>query len=141
MRKTGLVLAIMVLLAGVSVQAQKKSPRPAQSVPSASIMVQADEGEGVLVIDPLSGAFNCNLCEYGFQFDGKGTVKIDGCVISYSAVETNYRIYATIDMCGHQAKVVTQVIDDRITGIAPKWISESFVDSDMQDNSGECGKQ
>lgn len=105
-----------------------------------NIVIQDDEGAGVLVIDPVTGEFKGNLCEYSYEFSGRGQVKIDGCNVSFSSLEPSYRIFASLDMCDHRAKVVCQVIDDRRAGIVPQWIIENLVDSDMLDNTGECGK-
>jgi len=140
MRKIGLVIALIVMLAGVSVQAQKNLPKPGYVPPTADIVIQDDGAAGVLVIDPVTGVFKATLCEYGYEFSGKGEVKVDGCGISFSVLEPSYRVFAAIDMCDHHAKVVCQVIDDRRGGLVPSWIVENLIDSDMLNNTGECAK-
>jgi hypothetical protein len=141
MRKIGFVLAIMVVLAGVSVQAQKKSPTPQFVPPTVEptlIVVQDDNASGYLVFDPVSGAYKCNLCEYGYVLSGIGQVKIDGCNVYFSDIQGSYRMFASLNMCEHQAKIAVEVFALPTLGFDIEPILEYWTDSDMRGSTTEC---
>ena len=140
MRKLSLLLAIIVLLAGVSVQAQKKSPRfrigPVDENPK--VVIQDDNGGGFFVFDPVSGEFKCVLCEYAYTLSGVGNVKIDGCNIYFSYIEQDYRIFATANMCDQQADLACEVYALKGSGLSIEPILEYWKDSLMKDNTEQC---
>jgi hypothetical protein len=125
MRKTGLIFGLIVMLASASVQAQKSlQPRITPPTPEPTeVVVRDDNGGGYLVFDTKTGTYECNLCEYGYVLSGTGEVKIDGCNIYFYAFEEGYRMFATLDMCGHQAKVGIDMFD--MKGLPVDPISES----------------
>ncbi|HXI90461.1 MAG TPA: hypothetical protein VNO24_10650 [Blastocatellia bacterium] len=140
MRKIGFVLALIVLLAGVSVQAQK-SPKPLfvpPTVEPTTIVVQDDNAGGYLVFDPVSGAYKCNLCEYGYVLSGIGQVKVDGCNVYFSDIQGNYRMFASLNMCEHQAKAAIEVFALPTVGFVFEPILEYWTDTDMLGNTTEC---
>ncbi len=142
MRKIGLVLALIVLLAGVSVQAQRKSPKPRFVPPTVevtNIVVQDDNGGGYFVFDPVSGAYKCNLCEYGYVLSGVGEVKIDGCNVYFSDIQKGYRMFASMNMCEHEAKTAVEVFALADFGFSIEPILEYWTDKDMNDSTTECG--
>jgi hypothetical protein len=141
MGKIGFVLAMIVLLAGVSVQAQKKSPTPQFVPPTVEpslIVVQDDNASGYLVFDPVSGAYKCNLCEYGYVLSGIGQVKIDGCNVYFSDIQGSYRMFASLNMCEHQAKVAVEVFALPTLGFDIEPILEYWTDTDMRGSTTEC---
>lgn len=141
MRKLGLLFALIVMLAGVSVQAQKGfRPRisPPTPEPSKKIVLQDDNGGGYLVFDPMSGVYECKLCEYGYVLSGTGRAEIDGCSVYFSDIQEGYRIFASLNMCDHQAKAVIEIFSLKDLGFDIEPMSESWSDTDMQDDTGDC---
>jgi hypothetical protein len=141
MRRTSLVLAIIVMLTGVSVQAQKKSAQGRIAPPviqPQNVIIQDDSGGGFLLFDPASGAYKSNLCEYGYAFSGTGQVKVDGCNVYFSDLQPGYRIFASLNMCDHQAKCAIEVFELPNLGFDIQPIQESWTDSDMLNNTPEC---
>lgn len=144
MRKIGFVLALMVLLAGVPVQAQKQMPRPRISPPApepTKIVLQDDASSGYLAFDPVTGAYDCNICEYGFVLSGTGTVRVDGCTVFFSDIQGGYRVFATLDMCEHSAKAEVEVYSLTFLRYDIEPIVESWGDADMRDSAAECAGQ
>ncbi len=142
MRRTSLVLAIMVMLAGVSVQAQKKSAQGRIAPPviqPQNMIIQDDSGGGFLLFDPASGAYKSNLCEFGYAFSGRGQVKVDGCNVYFSDIQPGYRIFASLNMCDHQAKCAFEVFELPNLGFDIQPILEYWTDTDMRNNTTECG--
>lgn len=143
MRKSGLVLlAMIVMLASVSVQAQKKSAQGRLAPPTfqpQQVIIQDDNGNGFLSFDPASGTYKSNLCEYGYEFSGRAEVKIDGCNVYVSDLQPNYRIFASVNMCDHQAKCAFEVFAVPSLRFDIEPIFESWADADMRNSKAECG--
>lgn len=143
MRRSGVVLAMIVMLAGVSVQAQKKSAQVRLKPPTfqpQQVVIQDDSGVGFLVLDPASGAYKSTLCEFGFVFSGTGQVKVDGCNLNFSDIQTGYRIFATVNMCDHQAKCAFEVFEEPNLRFDIEPIFETLVDTDILNSTTECGE-
>jgi hypothetical protein len=102
------------------------------------VLIQGDTGEGFMTFDLKSGAFTCNLCEYGYELKGIGDVKIDGCNVYFSVVTDNYNVFASVNMCDHSAKCVAEVygIPDKDYTIQP--ITEYLIDTDMLNSKPDC---
>jgi hypothetical protein len=145
MRKIGLVIGIIILLAGVSAQAQRRSQQPLPSsppVPSSPptvLSIQDQEGGGYLVFDVNTGEFKCNMCEYAFSFGGKGAVKIDGVNVTFSAVTDSYKVFVSLNMWDRQGRAVMETYqspDGKLGG--PKADLEYWTDLNLDDNLLEC---
>jgi len=141
MRRINLVLAIVVLVAGVSVQAQTKNklrPQPTEPPVPKLLSVQDQTGGGFIKFDIVSGDFKCNLCEYGFVFGGTGQVKVDGFNVSLSAVTDTFRIFVSLNMWDRQGKAVIEVFqsDHMQNDLGP--IQEFWADLNINDNSLAC---
>jgi len=140
MRKTSLLLAIIVLLASVSAQAQKPRLQPAPIGPPVKnvLSVQDQEGGGYLVFDVLTGSFKCNMCEYKLAFSGKGQVKVDGFNVYLSAVTESYEIFVSLNVWDRQGKAVMEIYQspDGTTDLQP--IREFWTDLNIDDNSKDC---
>lgn len=111
MKKISLLFAVIVLLAGVSVQAQKRrsGPQPIGPPITQSLSVQDQEGGGFIVFDLSTGDFKCNMCEYKYAFGGTGKVQIDGFNVSLSAVTDTCQVFVTVNMWDRQGKAVVTV--------------------------------
>lgn len=141
MRKTSLLLAIIVMLVGVSVHAQKKSPQGRISPPIIQpkyLVVQDDAGGGFLLFDPTTGAYKSSLCEYGYTFSGSGQVRVDGCNVYFSDIQPGYRIFASLNMCDHQAKCAFEIFELPELGFEIEPVLEYWTDTDMLDSTSEC---
>ena len=93
-----------------------------------------------MTFDMKSGAFKCNLCEYGYVFKGKGEIKIDGCTIYFSAITDDYTMFATVNKCDNTAKCVVEVfrVPENNYDIEP--ITEYLFDKDMLNSTPDCNK-
>lgn len=139
MRRISLVFAIAALLIGIPVQAQRQFRPIIQPPPSTpSVLIQGDTGEGYMTFDLKTGAFNCNLCEYGYVFKGIGGVKIDGCTIYFSAITDDYTMFATVNKCDNQAKCVVQVLRVPHQDYDIEPITEYLTDKDMRNSTPDC---
>lgn len=132
----------MVMLTGVSVQAQKKGAQGRITPPVIQpqiVVIQDDSGGGFLQFDPISGVYKSSLCEYGYAFSGKGQVKVDGCNVYFSDIQPGYRIFASINMCAHDAKCAFEVFELPNLGFDIEPIYETWADTDMRNSTTECG--
>jgi hypothetical protein len=137
MRKLSLVLLIMTLVVGVSVNAQKKKRVPAPvPLTTQSIIIQDDTGEGFMFFDLGTGAYKCTLCEYGYTYSGIGSVKTDGCLVTFSAIGDGYTMTAYASLCEQQAKCIIQVTKANGFDIEP-W-EAVLSDPDTRDSQATC---
>ena len=140
MRKLAFVLAIITLVAGVSVQAQKSAQYRFGNRPirPQNIVIQDDAGGGFFVVNPENGEYKCVLCEYAYELSGVGEVKIEGCTLSFSHVEKGYRIFAEADLCRRQAKLACEVFELPNVGFDIEPILEYWADTEMKDSTADC---
>ncbi len=140
MRRPVLIILIITLIAGVSAYAQKGyDPRPAPPIRTAQqVYIQDDAGKGFMVFDLLSGAYTCKLCEYGYEFTGKGTVKTDGCLVTFLVVTENYSMTAYANLCEKQARCFVDV-RNAPGGGASDSMRVTLSDSDLRDSVAACG--
>lgn len=135
MRRTSLIVAMLVMLVGIPVQAQKVGRIKRPILPPVQVVVQSDAADGYMVFDLSTGAFTCMLCEYGYEMSGVGEVKIDGCNIYFYAITGEYNIFATVDKCGQQAKVGVEMHSKD-----PEFeVYESWSDANLLDSKMDCG--
>lgn len=136
MRKLIVLFALMVMLAGVSAQAQKISPigPPVKKVYS----VQAQDGGGFFIFDLASGEFKCNMCEYGYVFSGTGKVKVDGFNIYLSAVSDSYQIFVSVNVWDRQGKAVIELLKAPSLSYDIEPVKEFWSDTNMDNNSLDC---
>ena len=136
MKKTTLLLAIIVLLAGVTVQAQKGNRIKPFNPPVPKLLsVQDQTGGGFITFDIVTGEFKCNMCEYKLGFSGTGQVKVDGFNVYLTAVTDSYQMFVTVNMWDRSGKAVMEVFDNR-TDLPP--IQEFWTDLSIDDNSLNC---
>jgi hypothetical protein len=138
MRKLGLLLVVLALFGSVTVGAQKTKKRiqaPAPPTPQL-VIIQDDRGEGYMVFDLLTGAYKCELCEYDYYFSGVGSIKTDGCMIIFGAVEDGYNMAAWVDLCENKGKCMIQVT--KPTGPTPEPWEEVLSDPNLADSEATC---
>jgi hypothetical protein len=138
MRKLSILLTMIVMLAGVSVQAQKKGVRPIGPPVKKVYSVQDQTGSGFMIFDLVSGEFKCQMCEYGYAFSGIGEVKVDGFNVYLSAVTDNYEIFVSVNVWERQGKAVMELYKDPSTGKDIEPIQEFWTDLNMDDNVLDC---
>jgi hypothetical protein len=135
MRKISLLLAMIALLAGGTIHAQK-SRRNAPPVREYPLITVLDEATGnFMSINPNTGDYKCVLCEYnGYVIYGKGEVKINGCSIDMADVRPDYQMVVSINTCDQVAKA-------RLEAVMPDMgtMQENFYDSNLRDSVPECG--
>jgi hypothetical protein len=137
MRKFGFLLLVIILFAGVSVNAQRKGRLPAPTPPTPqSIIIQDEEGEGYMFFDLGTGAYKCRLCEYDYNFTGLGSVKTDGCTIYFSATGDGYSVTAYVSACEQMGKCFIQVT--KIGGVDVEPWEEVLSDPDLRDSQAAC---
>ena len=139
MKKLSILFTLVMLLAGVSAQAQKKSRIQPQPPPvRQEHIVQDEEGDGYFVFDIVTGDFTCNVCEYGYEWKGKGDVKIDGFNIYFTALTEDYSMFVSLNVWDRQGKAVIDLyrLPDGKFDIQP--IQELWSDSDISNNTKNC---
>ncbi|HWO02542.1 MAG TPA: hypothetical protein VNS63_25085, partial [Blastocatellia bacterium] len=114
--------------------------QPPPGIRPAGVLIQGDTGEGFMTFELKSGAFTCNLCEYGYELKGVGDVKIDGVNIYFSAVTEDYSVFASANVFDHQAKCVIEVLRMPDKGYDIQPITEYLVDSDMLNSKPDCSE-
>ena len=136
MKKVVLIIAIIGILTGISVLAQKKQPGVALTPKQSQLVcIQDDAGEGYMVFDLVTGAYKYRLCEYGALYTGVGAAKTDGCMTTFSAAGAGYAITASADLCGQQAKCIIDMISP-YGGGAP--YQEVLSDGNLRDSVDTC---
>lgn len=146
MRRISLIFAMIALLVGIPVQAQKKAriaPIGPPIIEPTEILLRDDNGGGYLLVDLVSGAFKCEMCEYGLGWGGTGTVKIDGCAISFSIVTKEFRIFANANVCKNYGECVVDYFNAPpvpvpSAGTDVKYLHEYWVDGNLRDNKPDC---
>ena len=138
MRKLSLLFLVIVLLASGVAQAQKKYRIPPTPVRTPQIVIIQDEaGEGFMVFDLATGAYKCKLCEYDNYYAGTGSVKLDGCLATFSAIGYGYTITAYADICEQKAKCTIEV--HMVNGFDVEPYIETLSDSNLRDSQATCG--
>jgi hypothetical protein len=141
MRKTGLLIAIIVVLVGASAQAQKKSAKSRILPPpleSQKVVVQDDYNAGYLLFHLGTGEYEFVMCEYGYTLSGKAEVKIDGCTVYFSDIQDTYRALATLDLCEQQGKCGVEMFKHPDLNYEIEPIQVSWWDSNMRNNTAQC---
>lgn len=143
MRRVSLMFLFLTLLAGVSAHAQKirnPQPQPAQAPVTQAqyVYVQDDKGEGFVVFNVANGAYKAKLCNYNYSFSGIGSVKIDGCSISFSAVQDSHAITAFANICDRQAQSSIQVKKAPGVGFDIDPVVVALSDSNTSDSGSSC---
>jgi hypothetical protein len=110
MRKLIVTCAMIVLVAGSSVQAQKKGieligpPIPFNQ----TISIEDDATGSFLVFDTGSRKYKFTRCNDSFTITGAGFVKVDGCSIYLEDVQTDHRVVASVNECDQQGKAIVE---------------------------------
>ena len=137
------MFAIIVLLTGVSVQAQKRSraPQPIGPPIPQSLSVQDQDGDGFIVFDLSTGDFKCNMCEYNYAFGGTAQVKIDGFNVYLSAVTPEYQMFVSVNMWDRQGKA-TMIVFGAGTSVDAASSTDAFkefwTDVNIDNNTLNC---
>jgi hypothetical protein len=138
MRRISLMLLVVALFASVTASAPKKQRIPGPTPPTPQMVtIQDEEGEGYMVFDLTTGAYKCNICEYGYSVGGVGSIKTDGCLVFFSAIGDGYTVTAFVSLCEQMAKCSIQVTKQNGFDIEP-W-EEVLSDPNLRDSKATCG--
>ena len=130
---------VIALFASVTASAQKKKRIPAPVAPTPQqVIIQDEAGEGFMLFDLVTGAYKCKLCEYDSTFSGIGSVKTDGCIVIFAAVEQGYSMSAYVDLCEQKAKCALLI--NNSGGPNPEPYEEILSDPDLRDSKATCGE-
>ena len=137
MKILGMLFVLTVILAAPSVPAQKKItpvPPPISQV----LSVQDQDGSGYMWFNITTGEFQCNMCEYGYAFAGKGKVQVDGFNVYLSAASDSYQIFASLNVWERQGKAVMRIFKapDGRSDIEP--FEEFWTDLNTNNNTLDC---
>lgn len=140
MRKIGLLIAIIILVAGVSAQAQKKNGAKPIVPPSppAMLCVEDSDGGGFIVFDLASGDFKCSMCEYNYSFGGTGSVKVDGFNAYLSVVTDQYQIFVSVNMWDRQGKALMEMLKSPDGKSNIEAFREFWTDVNIDNNKMNC---
>lgn len=110
MRKISLLLVMVLLLVAASVDAQKKGKvKIKPPVPAGTYTIQAEDGDGYFIFDADTGEFRCVMCEYGYIWNGTGTVKVEGVMVNFNCVTDQYRMLVTVNLFEGQGKAYLEI--------------------------------
>lgn len=149
MRRISLMFLMLMLVSGVSAYAQKSrktTPQPTQptqpvqttAAPSQYVYVQDDLGGGFLVFNIADGAYKAKLCDYGYSFSGTGSVKVDGCSVTFSVIQPSHTITATANVCDQKAQSFIEVKQIPGVGFEGDPVLKALNDSNTSDSTTEC---
>jgi hypothetical protein len=144
MRTVGLMSLMVVLMVGVSVNAQKQNglkPKPPIIQFDHDLIVEDDLSGSFLIIDPMSGDYKFYRCSDGFTLSGTGAVRILGCGISFEDLTPGRRVLASIDECTQQAKAVVETFAIVGNTADVATIKESLGDTNMRNNTMGCSNK
>lgn len=136
MKRTGLILAAVILLAGASVQTQSLASGQKFEI-KYDVVVEDDKSGDYLVFSSRYGNYTFVRCSDGTTMTGRGVVKRDGCQVNLYDIAETHKVLATVDECGMQGKAAVEVYEDTKTVPAMK---ETLSDTDIRDNVAECEK-
>ena len=149
MKKIGVMFAMILLLAGVSVSAQDFGSDQVFDR-EYDINVQDEATGNYLVFNSTSGYYKFTRCSDGATMSGRGQVTRKGCVVDLvdigPIIAGNrmdiplYKVLATVDECTKGAKAAVE-INDWMKGKPPiPPMKESLSDSDISNNTTGCNK-
>ena len=147
MKKIGVMFAMMVLLASVSVSAQGFGSKQKFDI-QYDVSVQDEATGNYLVFNSTSGYYKFTRCSDGVVMTGHGQVTRKGCsidlvdigpLISTERIDIPlYKVLVSADECTREAKGAVE-INEWMKGNPPiPPMRESLVDPDMGNNSGGC---
>jgi hypothetical protein len=144
MRKLSLLIAVVIVLAGLSVNAQISRSGPKGSPPIIEypeIVLEDEDGAGFIRINPGTGAYKYVLCEYdAYTIESVGQVKIDGCNFYLTDLKETHRTLVSVNLCSQEGKCAMEMYKyPAQPGVyIPLPMEEIWTDSNLLDNAGEC---
>jgi hypothetical protein len=136
MKTLSILFVLTVMLAAPSVQAQKIKPVPPPI--SQVLSVQDQDGGGYMWFNINTGEFQCNMCEYGYAFYGKGKVQVDGFNVYLSAGSDSYQIFVSLNVWERQGKAVMRIFKSPDGRSAIEPFEEFWTDLNINNNILDC---
>ncbi len=127
--------AILALLLGSSVSAQDKfiSPVDPPTPQSDLVTVQDDNTGNFLIISLNSGEYKFFRCRDQVSISGIGSVKIDGCSVSFQDLKADRRVLASLNICAQEGKAAVETFSPNTVEL-----KEFFSDNDMRNSTADC---
>jgi hypothetical protein len=142
MTKLALMCATFVLVAGVSVQAQKEVRLIGPPIPfNRTISIEDDTTGNFLMFELASGEYKFIRCGDQFILKGVGFVKIDGCSIQFEDLEVDHRVVASVNECAQEAKAIVETFGTPsiTTNTADTSLFKAFlIDANIGNNLMDC---
>lgn len=142
MSKLTLICAMFVLVAGVSVKAQKQIRPIGPPIPfNRTISVEDDTTGNFLVFELATGNYKFTRCSDRFTLKGVGTVRIEGCSIILEDLQVDHRVIASVDECAQEAKSIVETFEPSITTdstVDNSPFKAFLIDANMGDNLMDC---
>jgi hypothetical protein len=126
---------------GPPVEEGPSNPAPEQEVAVPIVLsVQSDSGHAFIVFNRTTGDYKFVRCSDGVAFSGTGQVRADGCFIFLEDNRATYKVIVTVNTCNQVGKVFVEAPQETntSTGTPIPAMSESFGDSNIQDNTNSC---
>ncbi len=137
MRKLGLVLAMVALVAGASVSARNRLGGQRFDI-QYDIAIQDDATGNYLMFNSVGGQYKFVHCSDGVVMTGRGSVKRNGCMIYLEHIADNYKVLASANECTQTASAAVQVFDTVDTNPPLPPMKEFLNDESMKDNTMDC---
>jgi hypothetical protein len=137
MRRLGFIVALLALLAGASVQAQKSVP-PTDKEGEYDICVQDDVNGYYLLFNSTTGDYEFERCSDGVEFRGVGLISGKGCDLTLEDAGFNRYIFASANLCEQSGKAHIRIFKGLKTTPNIPPMLESLSDSNMLDDTWDC---
>jgi len=144
MKKLSFVCAIVILLAGMSAQAQKNSTLKPIDPPIFqldNIIIEDDASGNFLIIAPTTGEYKFQRCRDGFSMSGVGVVRLDGCLATFEDSQPDHRVLASINLCTQEAKAIVEKFAPIQNTFSTNAMKELLSDANLGDNTLSCSKK
>ena len=116
MRRLGFIVALLILLAGVSVRAQKGFV-PIDKEGDYDICVQDDVNSYYLLLNSKTGDYEFERCSDGVEFRGTGEISGKECDLILEDAGFNRYVFAAVNLCEQSGKAHIRVFKGVKTGL------------------------
>jgi hypothetical protein len=137
MRRLGFIVVLLILLAGVSVHAQKDFA-PIEKDGEYDICVQDDANSNYLLFNSKSGDYEFERCSDGVEFRGTGQISGKECELILEDVGFNRYVLARVDLCEQTGTGLVRIFKGIKTLPYIPPMLETLGDSGMKDDTWDC---
>ncbi|MEW6130569.1 MAG: hypothetical protein AB1757_26275 [Acidobacteriota bacterium] len=134
-----ILVTVTCLLVAPVVAQEKYITLYSQPIPESDLITIQDDSTGnFLLISLSSGEYKFYRCRDGLTFAGIGTVKLNGCAVTFESIDKLHRVLASVDECDQQAKAAIEIFTRWGNKFDIEPIKEYLSDSNMRDSTTEC---